>query len=371
METIKHKNGTITYREKVYINGRSVSRCFKRKTDAHDWKKKMELERNKCEFWGVSSNTNISFNDFIGEWLEIKKNENLARRTIDKYEYTINAYFLPFFMNKNLKEIALADGHKLVAKLRLKGNGPDHINFVIRILKQVLGDAVKRDYLLKNPFLNLSKVKTNPRIPTFWTVEEVKQFLNANKDSPLYELYLLALNTGMRRGELLGLCWDKIDLAQGRIEISRTRDRYGLKETTKTRRVRYIFIRPEIVEVMKRYKEEERHEKFVFAFPDGKLVNIHHISDRAFKRAITRAGVKKIRFHDLRTTYASNYVMAENNSIYDLSKILGHSSVKMTEEKYAYLHQDHLRRVNQKICFMPDDSGDRATGSNLRLVGEK
>ncbi|MBF0361945.1 MAG: hypothetical protein HQK49_13095 [Oligoflexia bacterium] len=48
--------------------------------------------------------------------------------------------------------------------------------------------------------------------------------------------------------------------------------------------------------------------------------------------------------------------MIENNSIYDLSKILGHSSVKMTKEKYAYLHQDHLKRVNQKICFMPNES---------------
>ncbi|MBF0361957.1 MAG: hypothetical protein HQK49_13155 [Oligoflexia bacterium] len=71
--------------------------------------------------------------------------------------------------------------------------------------------------------------------------------------------------------------------------------------------------------------------------------------------------------------------MGENNSIYDLSKILGHSSVNMTEEKYAYLHQDHLKRVNQKICFMPDDDGgsdgpaipsttDRSRSRGLHLV---
>ncbi|MBF0361944.1 MAG: site-specific integrase [Oligoflexia bacterium] len=146
-------------------------------------------------------------------------------------------------------------------------------------------------------------MKCNPRTPTYWTKNEVIQFLNANKNSPLFELYLLALNTGMRRGELLGLRWDKVDLNDGRIEIARTRDRYELKETTKTRKIRYIFIRPEIVEVLRRHKERELNKQYVFVLPDGRPINIHHLSERTFKADIRHAGVKVIRFHDLRTTF--------------------------------------------------------------------
>ena len=102
---------------------------------------------------------------------------------------------------------------------------------------------------------------------------------------------------------------------------------------------------------------------------NGEEFNIRHISDRLFKKDIERAGVKRIRFHDLRTTYACNFMMSGGN-IYDLSKILGHSSVDMTTKKYAFLSADYLQQASEIISFKASTSGDRPflDHGKLRLV---
>ena len=131
--------------------------------------------------------------------------------------------------------------------------------------------------------------------------EDVKSFLDANADNPLYPIFVLALNTRMRRGELLGLCWDKVNLEKGRLEIARIRDRYGLRDTTKTGIIRHIPLNDPALRILQKLETDKAHSRFVFAFDTGNLPNIRHLSDRPFKKAIERAGVPKIRFHDLRT----------------------------------------------------------------------
>ncbi len=211
-------------------------------------------------------------------------------------------------------------------------------------------DAVRLDYLVRNPLAEVKKLKVAPRSLSYWMPDDIMRFLAANEGDPLHPVYILALNTGLRRGELMGLCWDKVNLAERRIEISRTRDRYGLKETTKTGLIRHLPLNDAAWELLDCLSRNKNHPRFVFAYEDGTLPEVTHLSTRAFKKAVERAGVLSIRFHDLRTTYASNFVMA-GGDIFALSKLLGHTSVEMTAKKYAALHPQFMKEVVQTVQF--------------------
>ena len=96
--------------------------------------------------------------------------------------------------------------------------------------------------------------------------------------------------------------------------------------------------------------QDRKHERLVFTHEDGTSVHPNHLSDRHFPKAIKKAEVSKIRFHDLRTTYASNFVMA-GGDIFTLSRLLGHTSVEMTAKKYAALHPSFMRGAAETVRF--------------------
>ena len=238
----------------------------------------------------------------------------------------------------------------IIRTARKKNLSASRTNGIMAIFKQMLGDAVKLNYLIRNPLESMNKIKTKPKGLVYWLPHEIKQFLSANLDHPYYPIFAVALNTGMRRGELMGLCWDKVNLNDRLIEISRTRDRYGFKETTKTGKIRHIPINETTWEILKKLSQKKNHDRFVFALSDGSLPDPNHLSDRQFKNAIEKAKVSRIRFHDMRTTYASNFVMA-GGDIFVLSKLLGHTSVEMTARKYAALHPSFMKGVADTIQF--------------------
>ena len=362
MEKIRNKAGQVTsYREKVYINGKAVSKSFKRKSDALKWKTSFALEQQKKEALGIAHIQSIDFESFFKLWFEMKQNQGLSIKTLDDYQGVYGKYFFPNFEKTHLEKINHALAQKLLNQCHKNKLGERRINSILVMLKQILNDAVELDYLVRNPLKKMKKVKGEPRSLTYWMPHEIKQFLSANVDNPFYPLFVVALNTGMRRGELAGLCWDKVNVAERRIEISRIKDRYGLRDTTKTRMIRYIPFNASAWEILEKLSLNKKHPRFVFTHENGQPIDANHLSDRHFKKAIERAGVPKIRFHDLRATYASNFVMA-GGDVFALSKLLGHTSVEMTASKYAALHPSFMRNVAETVQF---SAGDNALSLSL------
>ena len=351
MEKMRNKDGkVISYREKVYIDGKAISKTFRRKSDALTWKKNIQLEFQRRQALGIDHIESIDFESFAQQWLEIKKSERVARRTIDSYRASIKNYLLPCVGKKKLEKINFQNAYKVI-QLGTKNNlGAVRINFNLAVFKQILNDAVKLNYLIRNPLKGFKKIKVNPKSLNYWLPRQIKKFLSLTQDDPNYPIYVLALNTGLRRGELMGLCWDKVDLLNRRIEISRIRDRYELKETTKTGIVRHIPLNDVTVKTLRKLEQNKNHKRFVFAYENGSLPDLTHMSRYTFRRAIERIGVPVIRFHDLRTTYASNFVMA-GGDIFTLSKILGHTSVEMTAKRYAALHPQYMENVANTVQF--------------------
>ncbi|MDA8793765.1 site-specific integrase [Bacteriovoracaceae bacterium] len=348
MEIIKRKNGKISYREKVYIDGKSITKTFQRKTDAAKWKSRLLIERDRNNSLGIKKLESITVNKYFEIWLEIKRSKSQPR-TVDQYISTFKNYIKPVIGEMLIEEVTLRSGHEILNRT-LRKVKKTRANYVIRLLKQLFNDAVENDFLMRSVFSKLENVQPDRKDIVFWTKAEVDRFLNLTIGSELYALYLVALNTGMRKAELLGLKWDCIDLNSRIITIKRLRDRYGLKDRTKTNQIRKIGMNDTVFAALKNLRKRCLSLDFVFVLSTGSIIPYQHLSDRYFAQDIKQAGVRKINFKDLRSTYASNYVM-NGGSIYDLSKILGHSSVEMTEKKYADLSIEHIKEKSNVVNF--------------------
>jgi integrase len=356
MEKIKNKDGrVISYREKVYVDGKAVSKCFQRKSDAVRWRNTFKLEFEKRKALGIEHIKSINFNIYTSKWLESKVNQNMAKRTIDNYKSSIKRYLDPCLKDIKLEKITYQHAQEVIQMGKENALGPSRINFNLRVLKQILNDAVKENYLVRNPLFGFKQVKQYEKSLSYWLPHQINTFLASCSNDELYPFFAFPLNTGLRRGELLGLCWDKVSFDKRQIEITRIRDRYGLKDTTKTGKIRYVPLNDSALNILIKLKSERRHSKYVFTNLDGSMVNIRHFSNRVFKKAIEKANVPEICFRNLRTTYASNFVMA-GGDIFTLSKILGHTSVEMTAKKYAALHPSFLGEASKVIEFSEGSS---------------
>lgn len=342
METVNRKNG-IKYREMIWIDGQPLkSPCFARKTDAIKWKaEKISNQDITGTHSGFNQqNAKITLNEFTSKWLE-EKRPYLTNKTYFSYEMRLRVHILPILGNLKMKDISLNHYNNLLNNLLNKKNAKSGINIILMVFKSIMKDARKKKIIQNNPLEGIAKLKTSDPVERYWSRLEVGQFLRANFNHPLYPLFLVAANTGMRLGELAGLCWDRIDFVSNLITITRSRDRFGLHEHTKTNTKRFVPMNPEVREILTILLKKQLNLKFVFAKDAGTPINVQHVY-RHFHNAQKKAGfTEMLPFHGLRHTFSSQFMMS-GKSIWDLQKILGHSSVKMTN-RYAHFAPSHLQ----------------------------
>ena len=349
MEKFKRKNG-YSYRVKVYVDGKSISKTFKRKTDANRWKRKILVDRDQGSLTGNVPYKGIPFSDFSKMWMDKKVVLRHAPSTVYTYKRNIECHLLPVIGDTRIDRISIVLATKLVEKLQSEGKNQKGVHCILGLLKGMLNDAVKWQLITANPIQFFPPLKELLRNDCFWTVTEVNQFLRANLNHWLYPTWILLLNTGIRRGEAAGLKWDRVHFPTRQIEITRILDRYGLRETTKSGQKRTVPRNDTVRDTLwSLWSQRNTDSPFVCCRPDGRHLDTQHLY-REFKHARERAGLETaIRLHDLRHTFASQFMMAGGN-IFDLQRILGHSSVEMTQ-RYAHLSPSHLVKAVNVINF--------------------
>lgn len=351
MEILNNKNGTISFKEKVYLqNGQTVTKTFKRKTDAVLWKRQFVTERDKNKALGIAPlKENLRFSEIFELWYSRKVKSVMSFKTAADYKSMGKTHILPFIGIELIRSIERSHGDRMIQHLKDKKLANRTVNKVLTVFKQVVSFAEMEGFIAKNPLRKFSLLKLNPGRVDFLTQQEILQLLRANVLEEIYPVLMVALNTGMRIGELTGLCWDRLNFETDTIEVSRTLGRGGLRNTTKTNMVRYIPMNYEVKVVFKQLMKNQKSPQFVFANANGTPLNPDHYSLRQFQVALDVASVRSVNFHVLRHTYASQYMMNGGN-IYDLQKILGHSKVDMTM-KYAHLSPQHLRKAVEFVRF--------------------
>ena len=181
--------------------------------------------------------------------------------------------------------------------------------------------------------------------------DEFKRFLEAAKGKPYYELFYLALFTGMRRGELLGLRWCDIDLLQSQLSVSRSlhhlkNGSYIFSEPKSATSRRTIALTPTTTIMLREYRQKREAQytvlgkmltdnELVFSGVDGKPLRPNTIT-RAWRNLAAKAGVKGIRLHDARHTHAS-FMLMQGIHPKIVQERLGHASITMTLDTYSHV----------------------------------
>jgi integrase len=354
MQVIKTKNGTF-YREKVYVDGKAHhSPRFSRKSDATNWKARMMSEKSTYRSTGImpklfQPDDSISLNDYAELWLETRVKLQLSPRTYEHYSHAVRFHLLPKFGKLKLTEIKLSHSDQLIKALSERGHNARGINNIVGIFKRILIEAVKENRLEKNPLQYLREMKEPPRPDIYLTSDQINRVLEVCERSYFYSLFLVAINSGMRRGELAGLCWDKVYFDRNFIEVTRLRDRSGLSDRTKTVKSRRFIPMNAVVRGHLMELKETSLSEYVFIDDYGRPFDVNHIY-RDLEKSLKKAKIKEhFRFHDLRHTFASHFMMNGGN-IYDLQKIMGHTSLEMTQ-RYAHLAPEHLVKAANVVSF--------------------
>ena len=204
---------------------------------------------------------------------------------------------------------------------------------ILTLLISTLNLAVDLRWIPAKP--NIKKPRLLPaQFSYIRTREEIAAFLRAarEEEAGVYELYSLAVLTGLRAGEILGLHWNAVDLVGRLITVCRSYDK-----TTKTDEIRYVPILDPLLPLLKEWKLRCPSSVIVFPSQTG---TIQQPSARVLQETLQRVREKaeipyRFSFHSLRHTFASHFMMA-GGDIYRLQRILGHKSIVMTE-RYSHL----------------------------------
>jgi integrase len=203
------------------------------------------------------------------------------------------------------------------------------VNKELNCLKAMLNKAVAWGYLETNPLKRMKGLKEPPGRLRYLTVEEKDRLLEACAVSPsLRPIVELAIHTGTRRGEILGLRWRDIDLGRRTITLHQT----------KNNERRVIPINATVSTILKALP---RHLGTDALFPGINMVTM------AFRRACQRAGIPDCRFHDLRHTFGSHLAM-EGFNLRTIQQLLGHRDLRMTT-RYAHLSAEYLQQAVNRL----------------------
>ncbi|MCE2974225.1 MAG: phage integrase SAM-like domain-containing protein, partial [Sediminibacterium sp.] len=280
MELVKLKNG-IRYKVKVYLqNGKAKTKTCRTKTEANQWKQDLEsLKRRSPESLSRSKSVQ-TFISFFQEWMDLKIRQKRSEKTQSQYDSFGKKHFEKFFKGMRLQTISENDIERFVSYLVGLGLRPKSANNVLSLVKQVFKYAVEEDILPKSPARRISFLKVPQINFAYLQTEEIKTLLDQNKFEPIYPILVTALNTGMRKGEILGLCWDCINLDSNQILVKRSLSRTGLNEHNKTKKIYHIPINAPLRRLFLELLSKQKSQTYVFCNEKGLPHKTDHFCDR-------------------------------------------------------------------------------------------
>ena len=207
---------------------------------------------------------------------------------------------------------------------------PASVNRELATLRTMLNKAVAWKDLRASPFTGIKLFRVDNGRVRFLSSPEMTRLIDSAKGY-IRDAIILALNTGMRRGELLRLQWTDIDLENGIIHVNETKSGYSRK----------LPINSNVLELLK-----GQTFRTGYVIHEGEGLRIFDIK-KAFASALKRAGITEFHFHDLRHTFASHLVMA-GVDLMTVRELLGHKTIEMTL-RYSHLSPDHKLAAIKKI----------------------
>lgn len=306
----------------------------------------------------VASERPESFDDFAARWFDTYVKTNLAESTQAEYAGVLRRVLVPFFGTKPLIAIDAYAIERLKASRRENASAKT-VNNDLFVLSKLLRTAVEWGALQSAPRIQF--LEQDPAKTDFLTPSE-SQLLLENTSDPKWRLFFfVALRTGLRAGELIGLRWEDIDL-KTRLIIVRRNIVKGVVKSPKSRRIRYVAMASDLQSVLGAIRQPIG---YVFVqFGDEPI--FRHMAYNALKRACRRAGLRRVGLHALRHSFASHLVM-EGKDLYSVGRLLGHAD-PITTQRYAHLAPAYLQSVVEALPRIQAETADLLVDSRVNLA---
>ncbi len=301
--------------------------------------------------------------DWLDYWYQNYSKPTIRATTQVGYEQYLYIYAIPGIGHIPLNKLTTAELQKFFNELKrngrinhveLKGSElSDHTVYsCFAVVRMALDRAVKENFIHTNPAYGCKVPSVKHKEMQVLTADEIRRFLIQAKEEGMYEIFLLDLTTGMRRGELMALRWDDLNFETGELRIDKQIYPVGGELVTgvpKTKNARRtIILPPAMLEILAEYKKGIFSE---FMFPSR--INPDKPLDPGYVRKrlqdiLEHACCKKVRFHDLRHTFAT-LSLERGMDVKTLSTIIGHASSAVTLNTYAHITGEIQRNAAVSI----------------------
>jgi len=308
--------------------------------------------------------------DFLSSWLETIARPTVRPSTYVSYAGIVNHHLIPELGRIRLSRLSPQDVQEMLNRKLAEGLSPRRVDYLRGVLHRALNQALRSSLVGRN----VAGLARSPKQVRYeirpLSPPEVGRLLQEVRGDRLGALFTLAVATGMRRGELLGLGWAEVDLRAGTIQVRHALERfegaYHLVEPKSARGVRSVSLPAFALESLQRHWRRQAEERelarsewtewgLVFATPIGLPLDGSMVT-HALHRHLRRAGLRHQRFHDLRHACAS-LLLAEGVNPRVVMEILGHSQVSLTLNTYSHvipsLGRDAADRL-QSLLGVPD-----------------
>jgi integrase len=312
-------------------------------------KKKRELDLGI-----LIEHSKISVNEYLDNWFKVSAKPRLKNRTYEDYTEYMNRYVRPVIGRKVLSKIKPLDIQVVYSQMLESGLSARTVRFAHSILSSALKQAVKWQILPINPATMVDLPQNHRQEMKALSPEEANRFLEAARQDKWFVIFSLAISTGMRPEEYLGLQWKDIDFKKGTATIQRALvwkrkgGGWSLQEPKTSKSRRTIPLPSSVVNELSVHRKKQLEERlrlgqayqnidFVFATEIGTPLLPSNLTRRHFKPILKKAGLsEKIRIYDLRHTCAT-LLLSNGTSPKVIAERLGHSSIVLTLDTYSHV----------------------------------
>lgn len=356
--------------KKIMIRGKVFKKSFEKKSDAEFWYEEMKNEAIRSKSEGqFNSNLialkGIRFDEVVEKFLSTRV--NIKPTTLEDYISTTRNHILPSMrVNKKFKkmyEITKSDGLLMIKNMQENNLSDSTINKALICLKSIGKFAKEENFWNDNIFSSIKPLKIDPTDYPHWNPTTASEFLKKSVNHNLHKVFKFALNTGLRRGEILGLMGKNIKQSEnGSKYLSFTEQLLPgrVRQSVKGGRKRIVPLTQIALNVLDSIGNI-RDDEYVFTMPNGQPIDPNYLTTE-FKKEQRRQFIvdkKRIptreeadcfmKFHGTRHSFATE-LSTKNIPIQKIALLVGHRSTKVTE-RYLHASKDDLSNTVQVINF--------------------
>jgi integrase len=299
----------------------------------------------------VFDDEGLTVGKYLDKWIDSSMRGSVRQSTLVRYEQIVRLHIKPTLGRVALKNLTPAHIQGLYRDRLDSGLSPATVQKIHVVLHKALDQAASWSLVPRNPTESVKAPRPAPEEIRPLNREQTKAFLEAARGERFEALYVLAVSTGLRQGELLGLKWGDVDLENGLIRVRRTLTRNKgrlLLDEPKTKRSRRTVRLTETavqalkghlaqqIEQMERLGDLYEDQDLIFATQRGTLTNPTNLRRRSFAPLLEKAALPSIRFHDLRHTCAT-LLLSSNVNPKIVSEMLGHATIAITLDTYSHV----------------------------------